>query len=283
MFIATERTPDPATLKFLPGCPVMEKGAANFTDAEKARRSPLASDLFGLDGISGVFLGSDFITVTKSDDKDWEIMKPKILFAIMGHFQSGNPVIEEPDTEAAGPEETGTEDAISAQIKEVIDTHIRTVVVKDGGDVTYHNFRDGVVYLEFNGSAFGLLSSMEKILRYYVPEVEAVKDYRDALPKPGLETPEGKAIQEILEERINPQVAAHGGHIALVDVQGDTVYIRLEGGCQGCGMADVTLKQGVATEIQRVVPSINNVLDVTDHAGGSNPYYQPGKGGMSPI
>jgi len=283
MFIQTERTPNPATLKFLPGRPVMEKGTANFTDAEKARRSPLATGLFGLDGVSGVLLDIDFITVTKSDDKDWEIMKPQILGAIMDHFQSEKPVIEEPDAKAADPEETGAEDAISAQIKELIDTRIRPAATQDGGDVTYRSFKDGVVYLEFQGSAFSLLSGIENMLRNYVPEVEAVKDHRDALSKPGLETPEGKAIQELLEKQVNPSVAAHGGHISLVDVKADTAYIRLEGGCQGCGMADVTLKQGVATEIQRVAPGITNVLDVTDHAGGDNPYYQPGKGGMSPV
>ncbi len=283
MFIQTERTPNPLTLKFLPGCPVMEKGTANFTDAEKARRSPLATALFGLDGISGVLLGFDFITVTKSDDKDWEIMKPQILGSIMDHFQSGKPVIEESDAEAAGPEETGADDAISAQIKELIDTRIRPAAIQDGGDVTYRAFKDGVVYLEFQGSAISLMTGIENMLRHYVPEIEAVKDHRDALPKPGLETPEGKAIQVLLEEQVNPSVAAHGGHISLVDVQNDTAYIRLEGGCQGCGMADVTLKQGVATEIQRVAPGITNVLDVTDHAGGDNPYYQPGKGGVSPV
>ena len=283
MFIQTERTPNSATLKFLPDRPVMEKGTVNFTDAEKARRSPLATDLFGLDGISGVLLGIDFITVTKSDDKDWEIMKPQILGAIMDHFQSGKPVIEESDAKAAGPEETEAEDAISAQIKELIDTRIRPAATQDGGDVIYHSFKDGVVYLEFQGSAFSLLSGIENMLRNYVPEVEAVKDHRDALSKPGLETSEGKAIWAVLEEQINPSVASHGGHISLVDVQGDTAYIRLEGGCQGCGMADVTLKQGVATAIQRVAPGIINVLDVTDHAGGNNPYYQPGKGGMSPV
>ena len=203
--------------------------------------------------------------------------------ASMRHFESGKPVIEVPDGEVAGPEETGAEDAISAQIKELIDTRIRPAATQDGGDVTYRDFKDGVVYLEFQGSAFSLIKPIENMLRNYVPEVEAVKDYRDALSKPGLETPEGKAILEVLENQINPSVAAHGGHISLVDVQDDTVYIRLEGGCQGCGMADVTLKQGVATEIRRVVPSITNVLDVTDHAGGSNPYYQPGKGGASPL
>ena len=283
MFIQTEPTPNPATLKFLPGRPVMEKGTANFTDAEKARRSPLATALFGLEGISGVFLDSDFITITKSDDKDWEIMKPHILGAIMDHFQSGKPVIEEPEAEAASPLERGDEDTIDSRIKELIDTRIRPAATQDGGDVTYHSFKDGVVYLEFQGSAFGLMTGIENMLRNYVPEVEAVKDHHDALPKPGLETPEGKAIWAVLEEQINPSVASHGGHISLVDVQGDTAYIRLEGGCQGCGMADVTLKQGVATQIQRVAPGITNVLDVTDHADGNNPYYQPGKGGISPI
>ena len=102
-------------------------------------------------------------------------------------------------------------------------------------------------------------------------------------PESGLESEEGKAIQRLLDEHINPQVASHGGHIDLVDVRGDTAYIRMGGGCQGCGMANVTLKQGVAKAIQAQVPSITNVLDVTDHGGGANPYYQPGKGGTSPL
>lgn len=283
MFIQTERTPNPATLKFLPGRPVMEKGTANFADAEKARHSPLATDLFGLDGISGVFLGSDFITVTKSDDKDWEIMKPQILGAIMDHFQSGKPVIEEPDAEAAGPEETGAEDAISAQIKDLIDTRIRPGATQGGGNVVFKGFQDGIVYLEMAGSAIGLKAGIENMLRHYVPEVTAVKDFRDAIPKPGLETPEGKLVHRVIEERINPAVTAHGGHVSLVDVRADTIYIRLEGGCQGCGMADVTLKQGIEVEIKRVVPAITTILDVTDHADGTNPYYQPGKGGISPL
>ncbi len=90
-------------------------------------------------------------------------------------------------------------------------------------------------------------------------------------------------MQALLEEEVNPAIAGHGGHIALVDVLEDTVYIRLEGGCQGCGMADVTLKQGIEREIRRAVPSIVAVLDTTDHAGGANPYYDPGKGGLSPL
>ena len=282
MFIQTEATPDPATLKFLPGCPVMEKGTADFTDANDARRSPLATALFGVEGITRVLLGSDFITVTKSDDKDWDIMKAWILGSIMEHFLSGKPVITG-SAAATDAAESGDEDPIGAQIKDLIDTRIQPAATEGGGAVTYRGFKDGVAYLEFQGSASSLMKGIETMLRHYVPEVEAVKDHRDALPKPGLETPEGKAIRELLEEQVNPAVAAHGGHISLIDVQDDTAYIRLEGGCQGCGMADVTLKQGVATQIQRVAPGITNVLDVTDHAGGANPYYQPGKGGMSPL
>ena len=180
-------------------------------------------------------------------------------------------------------ENEDTDPELAAKIKELINTRIKPVANQDGGDVKFRGFKDGVVFLEMTGTAPGLMAGVENMLRHYVPEVESVADYRDALPKPGLDTPEGKAIRQILDERINPQVAGHGGHIALVDVQEDTVYIRLEGGCQGCGMADVTLKQGVAREIQSLVPAIKNVLDVTDHAGGTNPYYQPGKDGMSAL
>ena len=133
------------------------------------------------------------------------------------------------------------------------------------------------------GGAFSLMDGIANMLRHYVPEVKDVMDYRDAMSKPGLETPEGEAILRILDEQVNPSVASHGGHISLVDVKDDIAYIRLEGGCQGCGMADVTLKQGVETAIMREVPTITSVLDVTDHADGSNPYFQPGKGGMSPM
>ncbi len=176
-----------------------------------------------------------------------------------------------------------TDPELAAKIKDLIDTRIKPVASQNGGDVNYRGFKGGIVFLEITGAASELMMGIENMLRHYVPEVEGVADYRDAIPKPGLETAEGKLIRQRLDERINPQVASHGGHIALVDVQDDTVYIRLEGGCQGCGMADVTLKQGVATEIQSLVPAITTVLDVTDHAGGTNPYYQPGKDGMSAL
>ena len=172
----------------------------------------------------------------------------------------------------------------------MIDTRIRpAAATQDGGDVTFRGFKDGVVYLEFHlGVRVGPHGNgIENMLRHYdAPEGRGGQGSpRRALPKPGLETPEGKAIQDLLEEQVNPAVAAHGGHISLVDVQDDTVYIRLEGGCQGCGMADVTLRTrgGQPGNPAGGPRSITKVLDVTDHAGGTNPYYQPGKGGISPV
>ncbi len=289
MFIQTETTSNPGTLKFLPGQAVLPSGTAEFTSAESSTRSPLAQRLFEIEGVTGVALDSASVTVSKSDDKDWQVLKPALLGVIMEHFTAGKPVLlEEKGKAAAGDggedEDAGEDSEVVAEIKELIDTRIRPAAAQDGGDVIYRGFEDGVVLLEMIGSGAGLKDGIENMLRHYVPEVAGVSDYRDALPKPGLETPEGKLIQALLDERVNPAVASHGGHISLVDVQDDTVYIRLEGGCQGCGMADVTLKQGIETEIKQAVPNITAVLDVTDHAGGTNPYYQPGKGGaMSPF
>ncbi len=126
-------------------------------------------------------------------------------------------------------------------------------------------------------------AALVAIMDHFVAGKPVVDDGFETDPETGLDSEEGKAIQRLFDEHINPQVASHGGHITLVDVQGDTAYIRMGGGCQGCGMANVTLKQGVAKAIQAQIPTITNVLDVTDHGGGANPYYQPGKGGTSPL
>ena len=297
MFIQTESTSNPATLKFLPGERVMREGTANFATRKHAARSPLANRLYEIDGVTGVFFGADFITVTKADDQDWTWLKPPILGVIMEHFTSGQPVMEDeragagngggsegdaPDFEAQEPVSDAPQELID-QVRELIEERLHPTIQGAGGDIELHSFVGATVNLRLQGSAHAMLSQVEGVLRHYVPEIEKVQDIMDAFPKPGLDTEEGRAIRRLLDERINPQVASHGGHIALVDVQGDTVYIRLEGGCQGCGMADVTLKQGVATEIQAIVPAINSVLDVTDHAGGTNPYYQPGKGSTSAL
>lgn len=179
MFIQTEFTPNPASLKFLPGVAVMTSGTANFTAPEQSSRSPLASRLFAIDGVEGVFLGYDFITVTKAPSQQWEVMKPQILAAIMDHFTSGADVIE--SEEPAGGDESD-DDALAAQIKELIDTRVRPAVAQDGGDIIFRGFEEGVVYLHMQGSCSGCPSStatlkhgIENMLRYYVPEVVEVR------------------------------------------------------------------------------------------------------------
>lgn len=179
MFIQTEPTPNPATLKFLPGRQVMPAGTADFTSPEAAGPSPLATRLFSIDGVTGVFLGGDFVTVTKAEGRDWQVMKPMVLGAIMEHFTSGAPVIEAGATEAVEEED---DDEIVSQIKELLDQRVRPVVARDGGDIVYRGFKDGVVYLHMQGSCSGCPSStmtlkngIENMLRHFIPEVRLVE------------------------------------------------------------------------------------------------------------
>jgi Fe-S cluster biogenesis protein NfuA len=180
MFIQTEPTPNPATLKFLPGRVVMEQGTANFTDRDLAARSPLAQRLFGLPGVTGIFLGTDFITVSKDDEADWYQLKSAVLGAIMEHFTTGQPVILATDAGAPEVEEEG--DEIVQQIKELLETRVRPAVAQDGGDIIFQRYEDGVVYLHMQGSCSGCPSStatlkagIENMLRHYVPEVLEVR------------------------------------------------------------------------------------------------------------
>ena len=285
MLIQTEDTENPATMNFMPGRAVLESRTVEFGDNASAEHSPLARRLFEIGSVTRIVLGPDFIRVTKADDVGWQHLRPEILRGIIKHFMAGEPALTEQEAEDKGISldfEPETNETV-AQLKELIETRIRPAATQGGGDVTFRGYKQGVVYVDMQGSGFSLREGIINMLRHYVPEVVDVLDYRDAIPKPGLNTPEAVEIQRILDERINPAVAAHGGHIALVDVREDTTYIRLEGGCQGCGMADVTLKQGIEFEIKRAVPAIKSVLDVTDHAGGTNPYYQPGKSGANPF
>ena len=181
MFIETEGTPNPATLKFLPGRDVMGAGTADFASPAAADRSPLATALFTLPGIARVFLGGDFITVTKADAADWQALKPQVLGAIMEHFVAGRPVIEGED--AAAEEDVLPEDAeIVLQIKDLLDTRVRPAVAGDGGDIVFRGYRDGVVRLHMQGACSGCPSSsatlkhgIENMLRHYVPEVQRVE------------------------------------------------------------------------------------------------------------
>ena len=180
MFIQTEQTPNPSTLKFLPGRVVMEKGTMDFAGADTAQSSPLAKRLFAVEGVERVFFGADFVTVTKATDKDWQVLKPSILGGIMEHYTSGEPVVS---GEQAAPEGAAADDdEIVAQIKELLETRVRPAVAQDGGDIIFQDFRDGVVYLHMQGSCSGCPSStatlkmgIENLLKHYVPEVVEVQ------------------------------------------------------------------------------------------------------------
>ena len=186
MFIQTEATPNPATLKFLPGKVVLEDGTADFRDAEEADASPLATALFGVPGVTGVFFGYDFITVTKGD-KEWQHLKPAILGAIMEHFMSGAPVMKGASP-ASGNADQGEEfyepgdEAIVRTIKELLDSRVRPAVAQDGGDITFKGFKGGKVFLNMKGACAGCPSStatlkhgVQNLLRHFIPEVQEVE------------------------------------------------------------------------------------------------------------
>jgi Fe-S cluster biogenesis protein NfuA len=183
MFIQTESTPNPATLKFLPGRAVLEAGVADFEGPDAAQRSPLAQRLFAVPGVSRVFLGSDFISVTQQGT-DWAELKTTVLGAIMEHFTSGAPVMAAGEADASdghGAYE-GEDGEIVEQIKDLLDTRIRPAVAQDGGDILFHSFEAGTVYLHMRGacagcpsSTFTLKQGIENMLRHYIPEVEAVE------------------------------------------------------------------------------------------------------------
>ena len=155
MFIQTESTPNPATLKFLPGQTVLEAGTADFPTADTAGASPMAQRIFAVDGVAGVFFGTDFVTVTKTDAVAWEHIKPAILGAIMEHYQSGQPVMEREAATTGHAEHDGPDGEIVGQIKELLDTRVRPAVAQDGGDITFHGFERGVVYLHMQGACAG--------------------------------------------------------------------------------------------------------------------------------
>ncbi len=182
MFIQTEETPNPATLKFIPGKVVLPEGTRDFRTADEADVSPLATRIFAIDGVSGVFLGHDFVTVTR-EDAEWPHIKPAVLGAIMEHYLSGAPVLDEGSTEIA--DDTNFDEADSetvAVIKELIETRVRPAVANDGGDITFQGFRDGVVFLHMRGACSGCPSStatlrhgIENLLKHFCPDVQEVR------------------------------------------------------------------------------------------------------------
>lgn len=179
MFIQTEATPNPATVKFIPGQEILSSGTMDFSSLQSAAKSPLAQRLFGIVGIKRVFLSTDFISVSKADDTDWSMLKPMILAALMEHLSTGQPVmldnymVEQPKEE---------DDELIIQIKELLDTRVRPMVARDGGDIVFESFEDGIVYLRLQGACSGCPSStatlkmgIENMLRHFVPEVKEVR------------------------------------------------------------------------------------------------------------
>ena len=182
MFIQTEETPNPATLKFLPGQTVLGAGTANFSEGDNTERSPLAEKLFGVDGVVGVFLGSDFITITKKEDFLWEHIKPALLGTIMDFLQSGEQILNEESGDSSEDVHEGPDGEIVKKITDLLDTRVRPAVAQDGGDITFQSFQEGVVYLHMQGACAGCPSStmtlkmgIENLLKHYIPEVTEVR------------------------------------------------------------------------------------------------------------
>lgn len=183
MFIQTEATPNPATIKFLPGQTVLEGGSFDFASQEEAVHAPLAQRLFALQGVARVFLGSDFISVSKSDDTDWNMLKPMVLTAVMEHLSTGQPVVNADALDNAADDD---DDEIVMQIKELLETRVRPAVMMDGGDIVFDRFEDGIVYLRMQGACAGCPSStatlkmgVENMLKHFVPEVQEVRPVSD--------------------------------------------------------------------------------------------------------
>lgn len=182
MYIETESTPNPATMKFLPACEVMSSGTADFASASSAARSPLALALFDLPGVTRVFLGSYFVSLTKGEEIEWQSLKPQVLCVMMEHFVGGGHTIEGIGNDDMDEDFDSADAEIVQQIKEILDTRVRPSVAGDGGDVIFRGFRDGVVFLEMQGACSGCPSStatlkhgIQNTLRHYIPEVRSVE------------------------------------------------------------------------------------------------------------
>ena len=182
MFIQTEETPNPATLKFLPGQTVLGTRTANFSDGDNIESSPLARKLFNVEGVVGVFLGSDFITITKKEDFLWEHIKPALLGTIMDFLQSGEEILHNDSRDSSHEIHEGPDSEIVKKITDLLDTRVRPAVAQDGGDITFQSFQEGIVYLHMQGACAGCPSStmtlkmgIENLLRHYIPEVTEVR------------------------------------------------------------------------------------------------------------
>jgi len=292
MFVRIETTQDPATLRFLPGRSVLGSGLIAFDGAEAAEeRSPLAARLFAVVGVRAVALGPDFVAVTRDDAGDWQRMKPALLGVIMEHFLTNQPALLPEDGIAETPDHDPADAGVVAEIEAALEARLRPVLATGDGAIALRRYRDGVAELELSSGVpgmprFALETRIANTLRHLVPAVSEARFVAPRrAPPPALDRDDAEvaAILDLVETRINPAIAGHGGHVALIGVKEHVAYIRLEGGCQGCGMAEATLKGGIEVAIRRAVPSIRAVLDATDHARGTRPYFAPDQQGTSPL
>ena len=270
MFIQTHPLDDPALMWFTPGEPVLPMGSAPMGEGEASSASPLARRLLRIEGVEGVSLALDDLTLRKGGDREWYILKPAVLGAIMEHYGSGDPTLA---------------DEVTNRIIDLLDDRIRPAIESYGGEVLFKKFSDSVLTLELiGGGGPQKRDMMTNIICHHVADVTDVTwigeapaaeipdwvfNGTDAPP----EGPEAEAILTLLDEKINPSVAAHGGRITLIDVTDHVAYVRMEGGCQGCSASAVTLQQGVQNAILSEVPTIQGVVDVTDHSVGENPFF----------
>ena len=270
MFIQTHPLEDLALMRFTPGEAVLPVGTFPMGNADAAKNSPLARRLLRLDGIQEVSLALNDLTLRRASESEWHILKPAVLGVIMDHYASGEPTVA---------------NAVVMRILALLDDRLRPAVEVYGGEILFKKFSDGILTLELvSGGGAQKRSMMTNIITHHVPEVTDVTwvgtpasvEIPDWVfngsdePPTG---PEAEAVLKLLDEKVNPAVAAHGGRITLVDVTDHVAYVRMEGGCQGCSASAVTLQQGVQNAILSDVPTIQEVVDVTDHATGANPFY----------
>lgn len=195
MFVQIEDTPNPNCLKFIPGQIIVDNGSVDFPTIDAASASPLAKKIFGIDGVDRVFFGKDYVTVTKGQDDAWDGLKTLVIGVIVDHLAAGLPVMNEVQSEKT--DDAKDDDPIISQIKELLDTRVRPAVAMDGGDITFHEFKDGIVYLEMRGACSGCPSStmtlkagIENLLRYYIPEVNEVRPINEPdMDEDGLDGP----------------------------------------------------------------------------------------------
>ena len=271
MFIQTQPLEDPALMRFTPGEPVLPVDALAMSNVDAATKSPLARRLLRLDGIQSVSLALNDLTLRRASECEWHILKPAVLGMIMEHYASDEPTVA---------------DAVVMRILALLDDRLRPAVEVYGGEILFKKFSDGILTLELlSAGGAQKRSMMTNIITHHVPEVTDVAWVGTPAPVEipdwvfnGSDEPptgaEAEAVLELLDEKINPAVATHGGRITLVDVKDHVAYVRMEGGCQGCSASAVTLQQGVQNAILSNVPTIQEVVDITDHAMGPNPFYE---------